>query len=311
MPTATQQFHTTDSCSAHAQTADEPSKTTPPTFTPVTPWSSYLHPPSLVTTALHALTTNALVSPLRSLWTVACILLHTVLAPGAQHQPPEHPPDYSPGLQYGFLQGTFGLPYGGYLVRPPAALPSTLLLTQKVPMFSVIGRRDEICALLRSMHTMVFSHMAARTYTADIVIEVYPVDRTAWRMPRWLDFTSRTPRQLVIRAGRTFVPADFDPLLAVRAPQGISMREIADVLARCWDQRAVDLTRDKALNISLMGRSRSMQLADHEHLDELHGFATDDSFSLPPYHHHAHQNYQHISGSSSEPPPSYSQLHDK
>ncbi|KAJ1719441.1 hypothetical protein LPJ53_005802 [Coemansia erecta] len=262
---------------------------------------------------LPALTLHTFTSPLRKLWSATCTLLQTIITSTAQPAPSEHPPIYSPNLQYGFLQGTFGLPYGGYLVHPPGALPPTLNLTQKMPMFGAIGRRDEICALLRSMHTMVFSQMAARTYTADIVIEVYPVNRSAaWRVPRWLDFAgANAPRQLVIRAGRTFVPADFDPLLSIRAPQGISMREIAEVLMQSWNRRTVDLTRDKALNISLMGRSRSAQLADlDDENDDHRAFSSDDNFTLPPYHHHAHQNWPQASrGSSSEPPPAYSSLH--
>ncbi|KAJ1939239.1 hypothetical protein GGF37_004478, partial [Kickxella alabastrina] len=83
------------------------------------------------------------------------------------------PPEYSSDLKYGFLQGTFGLPYGGYIVRPAYGLRTTLTLTDSASMFSVFGTKQEIISYLRSMQTMVFTKMTARTYTSDIVVELY------------------------------------------------------------------------------------------------------------------------------------------
>ncbi|KAJ2706317.1 hypothetical protein FB645_001712 [Coemansia sp. IMI 203386] len=189
-----------------------------------------------------------------------------------------HPPSYSSRFKYGFLQGTFGLPYGGYLVHPPHQLQSTLKLTDAVNMFSVIGTQKEIIDYLKTMRTMVFTNMSARTYTSDIVVEVYRTTTEASFLKRWLDFSPE--RQLVIRAGRTFIPSDFKPIVRIQAPQGLMMCEIASILEKPIKGSTINLTRDKDLNIRVMGRSRSASLLD---LDDHTKYHLDDLDSLPPY----------------------------
>ncbi|KAJ1800048.1 hypothetical protein LPJ56_006567 [Coemansia sp. RSA 2599] len=147
-------------------------------------------------------------------------------------------------------------------------------------MFGIVGTKREIIDYLRTMRTMVFTQMSARTYTSDIVVEVYRTTPEASIIKRWLDFSSE--RQLVIRAGRTFTPSDFKPLLRIQAPQGLRLCEIADILEKPSKGSTINLTRDKALNISVMGRSRSASLL---HFDEYarHHHHLDDHDSLPPY----------------------------
>ncbi|KAJ2553925.1 hypothetical protein EV175_002761 [Coemansia sp. RSA 1933] len=236
----------------------------------------------------------------------------------------DRPPQY-PGLQYGFLQGTFGLPYGGYLVHPPpTALDSTLVLSDSMNMFSVLGTQTEIVQCLRHMHAMVFCKTTQHTFASDVVVELYTKQRaqspgTAWGvhaipvLGRWLDALFTQQRQLVIRPGRTFTPSDFRPLVRIRIPQGVKLSEIATVLesAIASPQAAahdgnVDLTRDKAINIKVMGRSRSASLlgidsaADHH----LHDFDADPAAcSLPPYQRYDDSPSQHASSSSVHPPP--------
>ncbi|KAJ1884960.1 hypothetical protein LPJ66_010359, partial [Kickxella alabastrina] len=180
------------------------------------------------------------------------------------------PPEYSSDLKYGFLQGTFGLPYGGYIVRPAYGLRTTLTLTDSASMFSVFGTKQEIISYLRSMQTMVFTKMTARTYTSDIVVELYRTTEhnQMTLLRRLLDFSPQ--RQLVIRAGRSFTPSDFKPLVRIQAPQGLRLCEIAGILEDTaggaaatavaplgGKKFAVNLTRDKELNIRVMGRLRS------------------------------------------------------
>ncbi|KAJ1648040.1 hypothetical protein LPJ64_000657 [Coemansia asiatica] len=193
-------------------------------------------------------------------------------------QPPQlqHPPGYSSRFKYGFLQGTFGLPYGGYLVHPPHKLQSTLILSDAVSMFSVIGTKQEITSFLKTMRTMIFTHMSARTYTSDIVVELYRTTPETSIIKKWIDFS--TERQLVIRAGRTFTPSDFKPILRIQAPQGLMMCEIASILEKPIKGSTINLTRDKALNIKVMGRSRSAS-----NLATKNSNHPDDLDFLPPY----------------------------
>ncbi|KAJ1735469.1 hypothetical protein LPJ61_000535 [Coemansia biformis] len=261
----------------------------------------------------------------RMLWTTACsawrwAATNHPAGPTARSSiPPQCPPQY-PGLAYGFLQGTFGLPYGGYLVPPPRRLRSTLTLTDAAPMFSAVGTRRQIIECLRTMPSMAFCKMATGTCTSDLLIELYRampalslVDEYCARRSAangllgrlallaaccWRRLIGRLfsqERQLVIRSAQPSGPSDLKPLLRIRAPQGIMLSEIAALMDTVEDGAELDLTRDKAVNIRVMGRSRAASLlaADNGLLDD----DNDDNpaFLLPPY-----QRYQ------ADLPPAYS-----
>ncbi|KAJ2860325.1 hypothetical protein GGI22_002742 [Coemansia erecta] len=238
------------------------------------------------------------------------------------------PPQY-PGPQYGFLQGTFGLPYGGCLVHPPRnALHSTLVLSDSMNMFSVLGTQEEIVQCLRHMHAMVFCKTMARTFAADIVVELYTKSQSqapgsGWGyhaiplLGGWLDALFTRQRQLVIRSGRTFTPSEFKPLVRIRIPQGLTLSEIAGVLesAIASPQTAatagnVDLTRDKAINIKVMGRSRSAALlgidCSPDSDDPFDQDADPATCSLPPYQRYDALPSSAASSSTHPPPPAYS-----
>ncbi|KAJ2659762.1 hypothetical protein IWW48_003275 [Coemansia sp. RSA 1200] len=248
------------------------------------------------------------------------------------------PPQYPAGLQYGFLQGTFGLPYGGYLVQPPrGALRNRLVLSESMNMFGVLGTQTEIIQCLKHLHAMVFCKTNTQpTYTSDIVVELYTSTQQAqapgsgWAyhaipmLGRWLQKLFTQQRQLVIRSGRTFTPSDFKPLVRIRVPQGMTLSEIAGVLeAALREQPAssatagggaggLDLTRDKATNIRVMGRSRSASLLgwDACAMGSDHPAAHDAAFSLPPYQRYdddsAHHQHSATAGSDHISPPAYS-----
>ncbi|KAJ2062197.1 hypothetical protein GGI08_002712 [Coemansia sp. S2] len=119
-------------------------------------------------------------------------------------------------------------------------------------MFSVLGTQAEILDCLRSdnfcSHTMLFCNTPS---PSDILVEVY-------RIP--------TPGVPML------------PLL--HAPQGITLAEVARILEETGFRGKLDLTRDKAVNISVMGRSRSASL-----LAMAHSLDNNDSTTcqLPPY----------------------------
>ncbi|KAI9500913.1 hypothetical protein BX070DRAFT_236971 [Coemansia spiralis] len=235
-----------------------------------------------------------------------------------------NPPQY-PGFQYGFLRGTFGLPYGGYLVQPPhGALRNALVLSESMNMFSVLGTQREIIEFLRHMRTMIFCKVPSRSFTSEIVVEMYPRPAqhplSSWCstipfLGRWVDIVFSRQRQLVIRAGRSFTPSDFKPLLRIHAPQGLMLCEIAAIVESsastprsAYKNGCVDLTRDKALNIKVMGRSRSASLLDLDSDRAWSPFSHDDddydydSCLLPPYR----RSEVPRANSASLPPPAYS-----
>lgn len=197
---------------------------------------------------------NALCDLLAAAWTAVCRWIHP------------DPPRYRPHV-YGYLQGTFGLPYGGYLIQPPAPLRQ-LVLTEHRSMFSVIGSHREILQCLRHLRVPVFSQMRSRSYTADLVIELYrhrmPPISSIMDAVRWL--ASPAQRQLVIRAGRTFVPREFKPLARIQVPQGLALDEMAGVLEDLRFRGTHDLTRNKAINISVMGRLAQEPTKDESEL---------------------------------------------
>ncbi|KAJ2766581.1 hypothetical protein IWQ57_004302, partial [Coemansia nantahalensis] len=246
------------------------------------------------------------------LWAVACSAWRRATA--SSSVPSQRPPQY-PGLAYGFLRGTRGLPYGGYLQPPPYALRSTLALTDANSMFSVVGTRRQIVECLRAMPAMAFCKMAAGTCTTDLLVELYRAvpalslgDEYRARRSAATGLLSRLAllasccwkrvvarlfsqeRQLVIRAAQVS-PVDSGaakPLLRIRAPQGIMLSEIAALMDTAESVAELDLTRDKAVNIRVMGRSRAASLlaagaglfGDDDDDDE------NPAFLLPPYQPH-------------------------
>ncbi|KAJ2596574.1 hypothetical protein GGH99_007493 [Coemansia sp. RSA 1285] len=266
----------------------------------------------------------------------------TEAAGSGESEEEDLPPQYPAGLQYGFLQGTFGLPYGGYLVHPPrGALRNRLVLSESMSMFGVLGTQTEIIQCLKHLHPMVFCKTNTQpTYTSDIVVELYTSTQqsqpqapgSGWAyhaiplFGRWLQTLFTQQRQLVIRSGRTFTPSDFKPLVRIRVPQGMTLSEIAGVLETALREQpassassgggsagGLDLTRDKATNIRVMGRSRSASLLawDACALGSDHPAAHDAAFYLPPYQRYdddsAHHQ-RHASADSSDhiSPPAYS-----
>ncbi|PIA13266.1 hypothetical protein COEREDRAFT_83609 [Coemansia reversa NRRL 1564] len=219
------------------------------------------------------------------------------------------PPQY-PDLVYGYLQGTLGRLYGGSLVQP-RRLRSTLMLNDAQPMFSLIGTRVAISDWLRTMSTMVFSKAILRP-SSDILIELY---RSPARLSLVDEYCKRragknffgrlallaaccwhrlgcvfsTERQLVIRPASSLGEDVVPPVLSILVPQGIMLSEVAPLLEQV-ESGSLDVTRDKALNIRVIGRSRAAELIDFDYSDD-----EDPAFLLPPY-----QPYQ------SDLPPAYS-----
>ncbi|KAJ2779959.1 hypothetical protein H4R18_003705 [Coemansia javaensis] len=245
----------------------------------------------------------------KMLWATACSAWRWAATggPDGSRSDPQPPPQY-PGLAYGFLQGTLGLAHGGYLVPMRRPLRSTLTLADSAPLFGAVGTRAQIADCLRAMPTMVFCKLAARTCTSDLVIEMYRarsalslVDELCARAAEarglcgwlallagccWRRLAGRLfsrERQLVIRSEHTAAPVEAPALLRIRAPQGIMLSEIAALIDGAAQDRAdIDVSRDKALNIRIMGRSRSASLLDDADDD---GSANDGepAFLLPPY----------------------------
>ncbi|KAI9479990.1 hypothetical protein BX667DRAFT_198289 [Coemansia mojavensis] len=202
------------------------------------------------------------------------------------------PPQYN--------SATFGLLQPSYLHGCPITLAQqrcSLTLTDSLPMFTAIGTRRQISELLRAMPAMLFCK--TRSHTSNLVIELYHTlpsmpllklmqNTQAGLLSRltclaaffWRRIVSRIfsyERQLIIRSENTIAVSDQTPFLSIKAPQGIMLSEIA-VLLDNNQAGLVDLTRDKELNIRIMGRSRSFSW-----LDNCVESGNDPLFLLPPY----------------------------
>ncbi|KAJ2387442.1 hypothetical protein H4S02_003366 [Coemansia sp. RSA 2611] len=238
------------------------------------------------------------------LWASACSAWRWASA-----RPSSAPPQY-PALAYGYL------PRGPLsLCSPPVAPPGLhlrrpLALTDARPRFTAVGTHRQICALLRTLPMPIFC--SARAPTSHLVIELHRacsrplrddlreacqaralacVARVAACLARRLlacVFSRR--RQLVIRAECEPAGTDALPLLSVRAPQGLMLSEVAPLLDGVR-VGSVDLTRDKALNIRVIGRSRSLSWIEDDACGDC-----DPLFLLPPYQLH----------STTDLPPAYS-----
>ncbi|KAJ1957720.1 hypothetical protein EC988_000683, partial [Linderina pennispora] len=124
------------------------------------------------------------------------------------------PPRYRAPLRFGFLQGTFGLPYGGHLVQPEA-LPDTIALTPSMPMFACLGSARQIHGFLVQQTRTSLCTVNVPCGSGGLVVEMYR-DRSYDRLAGWWDMGQR---QVVVRAQRAFSVSEFRPLLRVTVPQ--------------------------------------------------------------------------------------------
>ncbi|KAJ2082699.1 hypothetical protein H4R24_001367 [Coemansia sp. RSA 988] len=178
-------------------------------------------------------------------------------------------------------------------------------------MFGIIGSRVAISDWLRTMSTMIFSKTILRP-SSDIMIELF---RSPTRLSLVEEYCKRstgkslfgrlallavccwrrlgcvfsTERQLVIRPSSSLNEDGVAPVLSIRVPQGIMLSEVAPLLEKV-ESGSLDVTRDKALNIRVIGRSRTAELLDFVCSDD-----EEPAFLLPPY-----QPYQ------ADLPPAYS-----
>ncbi|KAJ2660123.1 hypothetical protein IW148_003954 [Coemansia sp. RSA 1199] len=208
----------------------------------------------------------------------------------AQHLPPQYP-----SLARGYLHGPRDTKQ---LVSACSQQQHTLTLTDALPVFSAIGTRRQISDLLRAMPSMVFCKHS-RSATSNIVIELHRSLPSIWQYSTnsgekstirrmaalavgcWQLLIARLfsqERKLVVRAECSEPTTSAQPLVSIRAPQGIMLSEVAVLLERSVGLDSIDVTRDKALNIRVMGRSRSLLWIEHEGNED-----TDPLFLLPPY----------------------------
>ncbi|KAJ2397925.1 hypothetical protein GGI05_000381 [Coemansia sp. RSA 2603] len=156
-------------------------------------------------------------------------------------------------IQYGFLQGTFGLPYGGYCVRP-RRLGDIVLSADSayLGMFCVIGKYSEVIEWLVLNDRMVANQCTAQdTYTHDLIIEIYSRASLLTRIVRG---RNNIDVQLVIRISRTWdrdfrhaASSQFKPILKVVVPSGVTLSEIREQLESAVPGKLVDATCNKEL----------------------------------------------------------------
>ncbi|KAI9500923.1 hypothetical protein GGI25_004844 [Coemansia spiralis] len=157
--------------------------------------------------------------------------------------------------QYGFLQGTFGLPYGGYCIRPLHL--NDILLSPNNPslsMFCILGKYGEVLKWLCNNNRIVVSLCTTQdTFTHDLAVEVYNKSST---LARIIKGKRAVDVQLVIRIARTWdrgctlsssPSCQFKPMVKILAPSGITLAEISSELNRAIPGSMLDVTRNKAL----------------------------------------------------------------
>ncbi|KAJ2659770.1 hypothetical protein IWW48_003283 [Coemansia sp. RSA 1200] len=196
-------------------------------------------------------------------------------------------------LQYGFLQGTFGLPYGGYCVRPQR-LDNIILSADNpgISMFCVLGKYSDVLAWLdkNSNQTVVSLCTAQGTFTHDLTVEVYNKSSTLVRLMRG---KGAIDVQLVIRIARTWdrdamdykskqedgsACRNFRPMLRVLVPSGVTLSDIRAELERAEPYTLLDATRDKNLLDTVLTRTSKKG-------DDCSGFfgETQEEAPLPGY----------------------------
>ncbi|KAJ2722640.1 hypothetical protein GGI07_003167 [Coemansia sp. Benny D115] len=171
-------------------------------------------------------------------------------------------------LQYGFLQGTFGLPYGGYCVQPKVL--NDIVLNADSPylqMFCVIGKYSEVMRWLEGNDRMVANQCTSQdTFTHDLIVEVYT---KAPKLVQLLRGKGNSTVQLVIRIARTWDRSSksgrgtdqFKPMVKSIVPSGITLAEIFDELAGASPGDVVDATVNKALLDVVLSRVSTRTLA--------------------------------------------------
>ncbi|KAJ2825621.1 hypothetical protein GGI24_003110 [Coemansia furcata] len=197
-------------------------------------------------------------------------------------------------VHYGYLQGTFGLPYGGYCVRPPRLGDITLSAeNEHLRMFCVVGPFSQVNEWLEDNNLMVSNQCTVRdTFTHDLIIEVYS---HASFLERLFMGQEGIEVQLVIRIARTWdrrkdENSQFKPMLKAIVPSGITLPEIRDVLRRAEPGIVLDTTRDKDLLNVVLSRITTRCSAMEPNPDYL----IERGDLLPAY------------DVSTEPPPEYS-----
>ncbi|KAJ2014802.1 hypothetical protein IWW57_005800 [Coemansia sp. S610] len=179
-------------------------------------------------------------------------------------------------FHYGYLQGTFGLPYGGYCVKPPQLGDITLSAeNEHLRMFCVLGRFSQVAEWLEDNNFMVLNQCTdSGTFTHDLVVEVY--SRASF-LERLLVGQGEIEVQLVIRISRTWdgrkdENSQFKPMLKALVPSGITLPEIRDVLRRVEPGVVLDTTRDKDLFNAALSRvttrCSAMSSNPDEHFDQ-------------------------------------------
>ncbi|KAJ1867956.1 hypothetical protein H4R99_003114 [Coemansia sp. RSA 1722] len=178
------------------------------------------------------------------------------------------------GVQYGFLQGTFGLPYGGYCIRPQNL--GDIVLNADSPqsqMFCVIGKYSEVMGWLENNDRMVSNQCTSHdTFTHDLTVEMYSKTSSLVRIIRG---KRNIDVQLVIRIARTWdrknvskssSSSQFKPMVKGIVPSGVTLAEIKCQFAEAPAGTLVDATVDKALLDVVLTRvsSRSSTIASNQ-----------------------------------------------
>ncbi|KAJ2488800.1 hypothetical protein IWW37_004504 [Coemansia sp. RSA 2050] len=161
-------------------------------------------------------------------------------------------------FHYGYLQGTFGMPYGGYCVKPPRLGDITLSAeNEHLRMFCVLGRFSQVAEWLENNSLTVLNQCTVRdTFTHDLIVEVY--SRASF-LERLLMGQDEIEVQLVIRISRTWdrrkdENSQFKPMLKALVPSGITLPEIRDVLRRAEPGVVLDTTKNKDLSNAALSR---------------------------------------------------------
>ncbi|KAJ2498291.1 hypothetical protein GGH96_004440 [Coemansia sp. RSA 1972] len=180
-------------------------------------------------------------------------------------------------LQYGYLRGTFGLPYGGYCIRPSHLNAITLQSSNPhQQMFCILGSYHSVTSWLNNNPIAVLNEPSTQpTFTHELVVEVYTQSSYLSRMVWGLNALDV---QLVVRIARVWdrgenKASQFHPLLKVIVPSGILLSEVCAKLQEAVPGQLLDATRDKELVDRTVARTTSR----NSHRAQ--------SLCLPPYEH--------------------------
>ncbi|KAJ1740946.1 hypothetical protein LPJ78_003904 [Coemansia sp. RSA 989] len=186
-----------------------------------------------------------------------------------------------PNITYGYLRGTFGLPYGGYCIRPENVDEIVLQASNEYRrMFSILGKYSDVQKwMTRHRSTVLNQSSMEATFTHELVIEVF-TESSSWTRMIWgLDSLNV---QLVIRIARIWdrqsnASSQFHPVLKLIAPSGISLFEICEHLQSMQPEQTKDITSDKYVLNKTLARVSTR--------DSTYSCGS-DSHGLPPYECH-------------------------